>query len=145
VSGYEQLKLDNQLCFPLYATSRLITKIYQPLLKELDLTYPQYLIMLVLWEEDSLTVTAIGKRVILETNTITPLLKRLESKGLITREKNIEDERSIIVSLTEFGKEMENKACLIPIKLLENFQDKFTISEAQDLKRGLDKLIDILK
>ncbi len=145
MSEYDQLKLENQLCFPLYAASRLVTKLYGPLLKELDLTYPQYLIMLVLWEDDDLLVTDIGKILILETNTLTPLLKRLEVKGVITRNKSNSDERKVIICLSEKGKEMKNNACLIPIKLAGNISEGFSLKKAEDLRDNLKELIKILK
>lgn len=144
MSEYDQLKLENQLCFPLYAASRMVTKLYQPLLKELELTYPQYLILLVLWEKDFLSVTDIGKKLILETNTLTPLLKRLESKGVIIRQKSENDVRKVIISLSDSGKEMRQKACLIPLKLVEGFSDSFTITKAQELRDSLNDLIRIL-
>jgi MarR family transcriptional regulator, organic hydroperoxide resistance regulator len=145
VSEYDQLKLDNQLCFPLYAVSRLVTKMYQPLLKELDLTYPQYLIMLVLWEEDNLLVTNIGKKLILETNTLTPLLKRLEVKGLISRNRSNTDERKVIITLSDTGKIMKENACQIPIELTKTFSNKFSLSKSIELKNNLQLLLDILK
>jgi len=113
----EQLKLANQLCFPLYAASRLITRSYQPYLDELGITYPQYLVLLVLWEQDGLTVNAISKKLILNTNTTTPLLKRLEAMGIITRQRSGEDERKVVISLTRKGAGMERMAACIPQNL----------------------------
>ena len=101
---YDSLKLENQLCFPLYAASRLVTKCYQPLLQEFDLTYPQYLVLLILWETDSVNLKVISEKLHLQTNTITPLLKRMEEAGLIDRTRSPEDERSMIISLTKMGK-----------------------------------------
>ena len=101
--AYEQLKLENQICFPIYAASRLITREYQPLLDELGLTYPQYLVLMVLWENDGLPVNEIGRRLILNTNTVTPLLKRMETQGLVTRRRSADDERRVIVALTPQG------------------------------------------
>ncbi|HOO70247.1 MAG TPA: MarR family transcriptional regulator [Spirochaetota bacterium] len=114
----EYLKLDNQLCFVLYAGSRAITRLYKPLLDRLNLTYPQYLVMLVLWENDSQSVTGIGKRLQLDSGTLTPLLKRLESQGLILRQRLESDERKVIVALTDKGKKLKNKAAAIPRELL---------------------------
>ncbi len=109
-----QLSLDNQLCFRLYAASRLITKAYHPFLSKIGLTYPQYLVMMVLWEKDCQRVNDIAKRLYLETNTATPLLKRMEADGLVKRDKGKGDGRQIIVSLTEKGKELEKKAAAVP-------------------------------
>ena len=115
---YEQLKLDNQLCFRLYAASRLVTQAYTPFLSQLGITYPQYLVMMVLWEHDGMPVNDIAKRLYLETNTITPLLKRMESSGMITRSKGAADDgRQVIVRLTEKGKKLEDKASCVPFKL----------------------------
>lgn len=117
---YEQLKLDNQLCFPFYAISRLITRQYQPFLDELGITYPQYLVLLVLWENDNLTVNQIAHRLILNTNTITPLLKRMESMKLLNRKKDKADERRVIIKLTPMGSSLREKAKCIPAKLIES-------------------------
>jgi DNA-binding MarR family transcriptional regulator len=117
---YEQLKLDNQFCFPFYAISRLITRQYQPFLDELGITYPQYLVLLVLWENDNLSVNQIAHRLILNTNTITPLLKRMETMKLLTRKKDKSDERKVIIKLTAMGSSLREKAKCIPSKLIES-------------------------
>jgi len=120
-SADELLKLDNQLCFQLYSASRLMTKIYQPLLKPLDLTYPQYLVMLVLWEMPighKFTVTMLGERLKLDSGTLTPLLKRLEAKRLIQRQRSHEDERQVWVRLTALGESLKQQAKRVPEKLL---------------------------
>ena len=114
---HEQLKLENQLCFRLYTASRLITQAYHPYLSELGLTYPQYLVMMVLWEKDRMPVNDIAKKLYLETNTVTPLLKRMEAEGFIQRTRGAEDARQVIVSLTEKGKAIEDKASCIPQKI----------------------------
>ncbi|AFL86104.1 transcriptional regulator [Belliella baltica DSM 15883] len=114
----EQLKLENQICFPFYAISRLIIRAYQPHLDSLGITYPQFLVMLVLWEYEKQSVNQITEKLILNTNTITPLLKRMEQMDLITRSKSQEDERKVLVSLTEKGKKLEEKAACIPDELL---------------------------
>ncbi len=114
----DALKLDNQLCFSLYAASRIITARYRPLLNELGLTYPQYITMLVLWESSSLSVSEIGERLILDSGTLTPLLKKLESSGLIERRRDTADERRVIVSLTAKGAELKQQAAAIPEKLI---------------------------
>src|SRR3546814_19683670 len=103
------LLLDEQLCFALYSTGLAMTKVYRKLLRELELTYPQYLVMLVLWERDELTVTEIGERLFLDSATLTPLLKRLELAGLLQRVRAIDDERQVIVSLTAKGRSAERR------------------------------------
>lgn len=116
----DHLKLDNQICFPFYAASRLIIRAYQPHLDKLGITYPQYLVMLVLWEKDGIPVNDIAHKLILNTNTVTPLLKRMESMGLIQREKSKEDERKVLVRLTSKGKEMQEAAAGIPEALMQS-------------------------
>jgi DNA-binding MarR family transcriptional regulator len=111
------LKLDNQLCFAVYACAREFTKLYHPLLKELGLTYTQYVTMLALWERDRVTVKHLGHRLYLDSGTLTPLLKKLEAMGLITRARDKQDERSVIIELTEHGKHLKEKALDIPEKL----------------------------
>ena len=110
----EQFKLDNQLCFWLYTASRLITQEYHPLLSQFGLTYPQYLVLLVLWEKDAQPVNDVAKRLVLETNTVTPLLKRMEAEGLVTRCKGLKDARQMIVSLTVKGKRLQDKLAAVP-------------------------------
>lgn len=109
--------LENQLCFKLYALSRQITTLYRPLLEELDLTYPQYLVMLVLWQENQLSVKALGERLYLDSGTLTPLLKRLQQKELLTRKRDPSDERSVLIELTDAGRKMQQKAKCIPEQL----------------------------
>ncbi len=113
----ECFKLDNQLCFRLYTASRLITQTYHPLLSEFGLTYPQYLVLLVLWEKDAQPVNDIAKRLLLETNTVTPLLKRMETEGILTRTKGTLDARQTIVRLTPKGKELEERITHVPEKV----------------------------
>ena len=114
----ELLKLDNQLCFMLYACSRALTKKYRPLLDNLGLTYPQYLVMLVLWEGDGIPVKQLSSKLYLDTGTLTPLLKRLESSGLITRKRTSLDERSVVIKLTDDGLKLKDKAYTVPRELL---------------------------
>ena len=109
-----QLCLDNQLCFRLYTASRLITQAYHPFLSEMGLTYPQYLVMMVLWEKDGQPVNDIAKRLYLETNTVTPLLKRMEAEGYVRRVKGKEDARQMIISLTAKGRALEQRAAAVP-------------------------------
>ena len=139
---YEQLKLDNQLCFPVYAVSRLITREYQPLLDRLGITYPQYLVLMILWEEDGVPVNDIAKKLILNTNTITPLLKRMEKDGIIRRKRSKEDERKVIVQLTAKGREMQEEASLIPEKLAGRLlQGELKTDDLIRLKEMLDSMI----
>jgi DNA-binding MarR family transcriptional regulator len=105
--------LDNQLCFALYSTSLAMNKVYRKLLRKLDLTYPQYLVMLVLWEHDGVTVSDIGARLFLDSATLTPLLKRLEAGGLVTRTRSAQDERQVVVGLTDAGRAMAADAAAI--------------------------------
>lgn len=108
------LELDNQLCFALYSTSLAMTKVYKPLLDALGLTYPQYLAMLVLWERDGLTVSEMGERLYLDSGTLTPLLKRLEAGGFISRLRAADDERRVYITLTAAGRKLKLKANAIP-------------------------------
>ena len=110
----ENLMLDNQLCFALHSTSLLMTKVYKPLLQALGLTYPQYLAMMVLWEEDGLTVGEISNRLLTDPGSLTPLLKRLEAEGLLSRTRSREDERVVVVELTDAGRALRDKAMDIP-------------------------------
>ena len=110
----ESLMLDNQLCFALHSTSLLMTKVYKPLLQALGLTYPQYLAMMVLWEEDGLTVGEISSRLLTDPGSLTPLLKRLEAEGLLSRTRSREDERVVVVELTAAGRALQDRAMGIP-------------------------------
>ena len=113
------LLLNNQLCFALYSASLAMTKLYKPLLDELGLTYPQYVVMLVLWEGDGLTVSEIGERLFLDSGTLTPLLKRLEASGLIRRQRDAEDERRVRIRLTPAGQQLQARAAGIPGCILD--------------------------
>jgi len=142
---FEQLKLENQLCFPLYAASRLIIREYQPHLDKLEITYPQYLVLMVLWEQDNISVNEITQKLILNTNTVTPLLKRMESQGIITRNRSEEDERKVLVKLTEKGIGMRMEASTIPEKLTACIiSDALNVEELIDMKEKLNVLIDFL-
>lgn len=114
---YDVLKLENQVCFPLYACAREVIKWYKPFLDEIDLTYTQYIAMMVLWENKSLTVKDLGERLFLDSGTLTPMLKKMELKGLLTRKRSTEDERSLIVSITEQGEALREKALSIPVQI----------------------------
>ena len=113
-----QLKLSKQICFPIYSVSRLITKAYKPYLEVLGVTYPQYLVLMVLWENDSLTVNQITEKLLLNTNTLSPLLKRMEKMELLQRNRSSNDERSVIIQLTDKGKQLKIQAMPIPEKLI---------------------------
>jgi len=141
VGEFDQLKLENQLCFPLYAASRMLTRLYIPLLKELDITYPQYLVLLVLWEKDPCSVSEITQKIHLETNTVTPLLKRLEQKGILKRTRSSEDERRVFISLTEKGRVMQSQAADIPLRLAKEIGAGFGPEKAIGLKKDLEALI----
>lgn len=114
LTEYEALKLENQLCFPLYACSRSIVNMYTPFLKPLGLTYTQYIVFLVLWEQDGITVGELGTKLHLDNGTITPLLKKMQDKGYVTRVRSKSDERVVIVSLTEAGRALREDALKIP-------------------------------
>lgn len=115
--SHETLKLDNQICFALYASSKEIIKKYKPLLDPLGITYTQYIVLLVLWEEDNITVKHLGERLLLDSGTLTPLLKRLETQNLLKRTRSASDERNVYVSLTKEGIELKKAAVEIPEKL----------------------------
>jgi DNA-binding MarR family transcriptional regulator len=142
--AYEQLKLDNQLCFPVYAASRLITREYQPYLDELGITYPQYLVLMILWEHEVVPVNDIAKRLILNTNTITPLLKRMEKQNLVSRTRSTEDERKVLVQLTEKGKLLEEPASKIPERLVAQLMNgDLKVEDLQALKQRLHDIIEL--
>jgi len=141
----EQLKLENQVCFPIYSVSRLITRAYKPYLEKLDLTYPQYLVLLVLWEENQLSVNRIGQKLLLNTNTLSPLIKRMEKNDLLKRTRSKEDERTVLVSLTKKAQDIKQEAASIPQNLLNTLtNDDVEISDVILLKNTLDSWIEIL-
>jgi len=118
ISVDEMLQLDNQLCFAVYSASLAMTKRYKPLLEKLQLTYPQYLVMLVLWERDGLMVSELGERLFLDSGTLTPLLKRLEANGLVGRIRDVGDERRVHINLTAAGRKLKARAASVPACLL---------------------------
>ncbi|NVJ25991.1 MarR family transcriptional regulator [Myxococcus sp. AM011] len=128
----DALHLDEQLCFTLYSTVHLLNRTYRPLLEELGLTYPQYLAMMVLWEEDDVTVKAMGERLLLDSGTLTPLLKRLEAAGLVKRERDMLDERQVRIRLTTPGRALRSKAECVPVSILE--ASGLAVEELRDLK-----------
>lgn len=136
---YEVLKLSNQLCFPLYACSKEIVKKYRPFLTEINLTYTQYLTMLVMWEEEEINVKELGERLYLDSGTLTPVLKKLEQKSFVKRTRDKEDERVLKVSLTEAGRRLKEKALEVPKKMSSCL--RFSKEEALFLSTTLDKIL----
>ena len=136
---YNALLLERQLCFPLYACARETIKLYKPFLDELDLTYTQYITMMVLWEREAVSVKELGEALYLDSGTLTPLLKKMEAKGLLSRRRSPEDERSLIVSLTDAGRAMRDKAVDIPKKMSRCVS--LEPEEALELYRLLYKLL----
>ena len=136
--GVEALRLDRQLCFALYGAANRVTRLYRPLLDALGLTYPQYLAMLVLWEESPRTVGTLGAVLDLESSTLTPLLKRLEAQGLVARRRDPEDERRVIVALTEAGAALRDQARSVPHDVL--CQLNLPLAELADLRERLKSL-----
>lgn len=140
---YEPLKLSKQLCFPLYACSREMIKLYKPWLDELGLTYTQYITMMVLWEHKSMTVKALGQELYLDSGTLTPLLKKLEDKGLVTRRRSDRDERNLIVTITEQGEAMKDAALHIPGEMTKCIN--LPREDIRDLYRMLHQLLEFVK
>ncbi|MCY8378375.1 MarR family winged helix-turn-helix transcriptional regulator [Bacillus haynesii] len=136
---FEHMRLDRQLCFLLYASSREMTKLYKPLLDKLNITYPQYLALLLLWEHEELSVKTMGKLLYLDSGTLTPMLKRMEQHGLLTRERSPEDERSVIVRLTAGGQALQEKASSIPQHMIA--QTDLSADELKNLKQTLESLL----
>lgn len=138
------LALDNQLCFALYSASRLLTRAYAPLLEPLGITYPQYLVLLALWEtpDQPLTVGQVGSRLRLDTGTLTPLLKRLENLGLVTRRRDDADERRVLIALTAQGLALRERAASVPPQVADLM--RLSLTQAVSLRRQLDRLIDNL-
>lgn len=133
------LRLDRQLCFPLYAASRLVTRLYQPLLEPHGLTYPQYVVLMILWQEAPCTVSHICERALLNTNTLTPLLKRLEQLGFIQRQRLASDERVVQISLTAAGQSLQTECACIPLTMFESLN--FPVDKALMLKGLLDEFL----
>jgi DNA-binding MarR family transcriptional regulator len=146
--NYDHLKLENQLCFPFYAVSRLIIRAYQEDLDAIGITYPQYLVLMVLWEKDEQSVVEIADKLILNTNTITPLLKRMEVMQLIFRTPSKTDQRKVVVSLTDEGKLLREKASCIPYNLVNKLNLSPTpenMAETMKMKEQLNQMIQLLK
>lgn len=138
------LRLDQQLCFPLYAASRLVTRLYHDKLAPLGITYPQYVALMILWEEAPCSVSRLGERAMLNSNTLTPLLKRLEQQGLISRQRDATDERQVNINLTAAGRALENQCQCIPGELISRIGGQEAEEFAQ-LKVLLDKLLPKLR
>ncbi|MBQ7284007.1 MAG: MarR family transcriptional regulator [Oscillospiraceae bacterium] len=138
-SKYESLKLKNQLCFPLYAASREVIKQYKPYLDEIDLTYTQYIAMMLLWEKKTMTVKEMGEHLYLDSGTLTPLLKKLEAKGFITRVRSTEDERNLNITITAEGEKVKEKAVEIPQKI--SCGTKFSEEELKNFYITLYKIL----
>lgn len=137
----QALLLDHQLCFAMYSASLAMTKAYKKLLAPLDITYPQYLVMMVLWEKDQVTVSELGGRLFLDSGTLTPLLKRMEAMGLLHRTRDAEDERRVLVSLTPVGRALREKARTVPLQMscmlpsLDQVKD--LVVELKQVRKGL--------
>ena len=140
LEGYEQLKLENQLCFPLYATAKEVVRKYKPVLDELDLTYTQYITMMVLWEKEELNVKELGSILYLDSGTLTPLLKKLEAKGYISRNRCKEDERNLIIQITEKGDALKEKAANIPNAMTDKWLN-ISKEEIKTIYHALYKLL----
>lgn len=140
--NYDALKLDNQLCFSLYVCSKEIIRKYKPLLDPFDLTYTGYIIMMALWEEDNVTIKALGKKLYLDSGTLTPLLKKLEAQGYIVRKRSKDDERNVYISLTEKGKNLRDEALCIPDRMVCLLG--INPEQGMQLIGELRKLVDIL-
>ena len=141
--AFDPLRLENQLCFPLYACSRQVVKKYHPYLEELDLTYTQYIVMMLVWEAERISARTMGERLFLDSGTLTPVLKSLEAKGFVHRYRSIEDERVLLVELTEEGEQLRDKALNVPEHVGGCI--RLESDEAAELYRLLYKLLGTIK
>lgn len=137
------LKLDKQLCFSVYVLHREIMQAYRPILNDIGLTYPQYITMMTLWQQDNVTVNQLGETLQLDSGTLTPLLKRLETKSFLTRTRSKEDERVVKIELTTEGRSLKQKASCVPIQILESLQ--MSMDDMQQLKALADKVVQKIK
>jgi DNA-binding MarR family transcriptional regulator len=145
-SRYDELKLENQIGFPLYACAKEVVRTFKPHLDPLNLTYTQYLTMAVLWEKKELNVKELGEQLYLDSGTLTPVLKKLESKGYVNRTRSLKDERNLIVSITKKGEELREKAVEVPAKVKETAHSTdFSREDGKELYRLLYKLLDAVK
>ena len=140
---YDSLKIQNQLCFPLYACSKEIIKRYKPMLDKLDLTYTQYIVMMVMWEQKEINVKKLGECLFLDSGTLTPLLKKLENKGYISRKRSTDDERNLIISITDKGMKLRLKAKDVPMEIGKCIN--LSKDEAMQLYKTLYKILEVLK
>ena len=140
---YDSLKIQNQLCFPLYACSKEIIKRYKPMLDKLDLTYTQYIVMMVMWEQKEINVKKLGECLFLDSGTLTPLLKKLENKGYISRKRSTYDERNLIISITDKGMKLRLKAKDVPMEMGKCIN--LSKDEAMQLYKTLYKILEVLK
>ena len=143
MSRHPQLDLDAQLCFPLYAATRAVTRAYGPLLRDFGLTYPQYLTLLALWDDgEPMSVGELGSRLRLDSGTLTPVLKRLEQAGFVTRRRDSDDERRVLIALTTAGRDLRDQASDVPFRLVESLG--LNAAESRQLRRLLSNLLDRL-
>jgi len=142
LAGDQPLRLDNQICFAVYSAAHAFNRVYKPLLNRLGLTYPQYLVMLVLWERDGVPLKDIGERLFLDSGTLTPLLKRLEAAGFIKRTRNGDDERQVLIALTAQGQALKDKARSVPLSILD--ASSCSIAELSDVRNEIVALRDRL-
>ncbi len=140
---YDALKLENQLCFPLYACAKEVVRRYKPYLDELDLTYTQYITMMVMWEKKETNVKELGESLFLDSGTLTPLLKKLETKGYITRHRSAMDERNLVVAVTEAGMDLRERAVNVPTQMGQCI--KLKPEESAALYQSLHKMLDMLE
>ncbi len=140
--NFDCLKLENQICFPLYACAKEVVRKYKPYLDEIDLTYTQYIAMMVLWEQEELTVKEMGEKLFLDSGTLTPVLKTLEKKGFITRTRSKADERNLIVAITKEGEALKEKAVDIPVKMGKCMN--LPVEDAAELYRILHKILEMI-
>ena len=140
-----QLLLSNQICFPIYSVSRLITKAYKPFLDKMGITYPQYLVLMVLWENDALNINQVTEKLLLNTNTLSPLLKRMEKLELLERNRSSQDERIVVIRLTKKGMQLKKQAMPIPEQLVKTLlTDNIKIDDVMQLKNMMNEWIKIL-
>ena len=143
MTDHPQLALDSQLCFPLYAATRAVTRAYGPLLRDFGLTYPQYLTLLALWNDgEPMSVGELGSRLRLDSGTLTPVLKRLEQAGLVTRRRDSDDERRVLVAVTTAGRDLQDQVSDVPVRLVESLG--LDAAESRQLRRLLGNLLDRL-
>lgn len=141
IKGEDALKLENQLCFPLYAAARKVTGAYTPFLKPFGITYTQYIVFMVLWEKDDITVSELGKKLYLDSGTLTPLLKKMEKEGFLTRKRSAEDERRVEIKLTKKGRDLKKKAIDVPKNVGECIKGKLSEKDAKALYELLYKML----